>query len=717
MYQRFKSKSTLRAVFLAVIVVLLARDAMAANGSANAKDMFFEELKSHDTASGAGFAYCLELRRAGQAPVLCNNRFPFQTGDSVRLHIKTTMNGYAYIALIGSSGKKSVLYPPQGSTEDNKLEAGKEYVVPPNGQITFDDRTGEEKLFVIVSQDKVDPSGFASTRGMTIDSEALTGIPQELGKYSVFSNDGFYELGKKAAGSGLVFVHNPRPDEPTVVSLALAHLSRGETPSDPPQPKPDDPNTGVDIMKVRYDLKSLHNDGSSVVTDDSEVVRAFKRLPGPGTSGVNSGHRDQFVAGLNHLYANWVNQQVDWDNKGKLFYAQQDQNLRANDTGERIRTPAFSGAPLPSPGDPGHPWDSPGLASFPPGMAFLQNSLSGGKCAHLVIGQTRAHENTPKLVKVVASGRELDAVWDEVGGPVIIAVNCAAKMFQPSGPGGHVVVLSERRQGPGGGRTSQNEYRLLNSWGPDTDGKPRNGWVGADSVVSAMNYTDAAHDESVPPHRALSKDALPIGGPNKFARGNDGFSWETASTRSWNLFKWVGSGSKARVSAQKSTALFAGDSAPSSAESEAAELRKHISTAAEGLSSAERGITTDAISALLSNKDSDGTPRKVPISDTDKASILHSANRLFNESGKIYSQGLDQGDRNRALIGLLHDTTNPEHINQGGHNTCNVLTIMKIETFLRPAPQVKRFVDMYTNANGDSTVDMPIINRMNGPQI
>ena len=109
----------------------------------------------------------------------------------------------------------------------------------------------------------------------------------------------------------------------------------------------------------------------------------------------------------------------------------------------------------------------------------------------------------------------------------------------------------------------------------------------------------------------------------------------------------------------------------------------------------------------MANQDEQGQPRRYPISQSDLASIFHDVNRLFLQSDKIIAQGLDLNDRNRAVVALLHDNANVEHMNQGNHNTCNVTTIMKIETFLRPAPQVKRFVDLYTNVNGDQTVDMP----------
>ena len=84
----------------------------ASNALADPKDMFYQELKGEDSSGAVSVAYCLELHRGDGAPTLCNNRFPFSSGDGIRLHVKTTAPAYAYIGLVGSSGKKSVIYPP-----------------------------------------------------------------------------------------------------------------------------------------------------------------------------------------------------------------------------------------------------------------------------------------------------------------------------------------------------------------------------------------------------------------------------------------------------------------------------------------------------------------------------------------------------------------------------------------------------------------------------
>ncbi len=70
-------------------------------------------------------------------------------------------------------------------------------------------------------------------------------------------------------------------------------------------------------VKVSYDLRSLHNDGSPTKEKAEEVMWAFKTNGTVDMSGVNKGLRDQYVAGLSHLYANDVNQRL-----ANCFYTQ-----------------------------------------------------------------------------------------------------------------------------------------------------------------------------------------------------------------------------------------------------------------------------------------------------------------------------------------------------------------------------------------------------------
>lgn len=234
-----------------ILAVSLALSSMMTPGSfaaplANAKDMFYEELKTPGGAArtGATVAYCLELHRGSAPPVLCNNRYPFRSGDGIRLHLKTSSPRYVYIALMqGSTGKKALLYPPPG--ENNRIEPGRECLVPPHGLIKFDNNPGAEKLALLLSPEPIDTSRALSSSTFSVDANLLTGIPQSAGDYSVYSNDGVYNLGDKAAGSGLVYVHNPNPGTVTGVSIVLNHGATPAAPATPPSTStPSNPSSG-----------------------------------------------------------------------------------------------------------------------------------------------------------------------------------------------------------------------------------------------------------------------------------------------------------------------------------------------------------------------------------------------------------------------------------------------------------------------------------------
>lgn len=238
-----------------------ASPALAVAEGSNAKDMFYQELKEQGQES-FGVAYTIELTRPGQAPFLCNNRYSFKSGDSIRLHVKPNQPCYAYILLgRGASGKENVLlYPPPGE-ENVRIEAGREVLVPPRGVLTFDNTAGTETLVLAFSQRPIE-----RTRSLTLSTDAvvnedvLTGLPQKVGSYQVFSNDGAYSYDssqKGAPGNGMVFIASKAPGEPIIYQLPLKHISPtagndttppmpvAPDPNKPPPPQPQGPNSPI----------------------------------------------------------------------------------------------------------------------------------------------------------------------------------------------------------------------------------------------------------------------------------------------------------------------------------------------------------------------------------------------------------------------------------------------------------------------------------------
>jgi hypothetical protein len=82
----------------------------------------------------------------------------FHSGDHIRLSFLANEPGYFYVIQQGSSGAWSPIYPPRNaSPESTKIDAGKLQVVPGGTQsFAFDQRPGDEKLYVILSRTPID---------------------------------------------------------------------------------------------------------------------------------------------------------------------------------------------------------------------------------------------------------------------------------------------------------------------------------------------------------------------------------------------------------------------------------------------------------------------------------------------------------------------------------------------------------------------------------
>jgi hypothetical protein len=77
----------------------------------------------------------------------------FHSKDSVRVSVESSGDAFLYIVYQGSSGNWKVLFP---STEiqggDNHVLKGQKYEIPQGYSFTFDEQTGNEKLFIVLSR-------------------------------------------------------------------------------------------------------------------------------------------------------------------------------------------------------------------------------------------------------------------------------------------------------------------------------------------------------------------------------------------------------------------------------------------------------------------------------------------------------------------------------------------------------------------------------------
>jgi len=210
-----KGATRIAALVLASLIILVfnyhAQSAFCQTSRLPPRELFLLQLRNPNKEINAGLTYCLELCRNDQSQLVDQN-FAFQSGDGVRVHVKTNFDGYAYIILAaGTSGKRAVLFP--GGSEPNNIVHGREYILPINGVLRFDDKPGREALQVVASREPIDLESFSAQ-----NASIITSTPSQ-----------------QTANQG--FAINVHPRSP--VSL-LAYLNHGvTTASQPPvQPQP-----------------------------------------------------------------------------------------------------------------------------------------------------------------------------------------------------------------------------------------------------------------------------------------------------------------------------------------------------------------------------------------------------------------------------------------------------------------------------------------------
>ena len=84
----------------------------------------------------------------------------FHSGDRIRIVFETNVDGYLYIYQRGSSGRVLQLFPDKRINEgESRIRRLKQLSIPPRrgGWWSFDETTGEEEVYVILSSKRVDP--------------------------------------------------------------------------------------------------------------------------------------------------------------------------------------------------------------------------------------------------------------------------------------------------------------------------------------------------------------------------------------------------------------------------------------------------------------------------------------------------------------------------------------------------------------------------------
>ncbi|HTB13056.1 MAG TPA: DUF4384 domain-containing protein [Bryobacteraceae bacterium] len=102
-----------------------------------------------------GLRYSVMKRDASGKFIEVDQDSTFRSGDRIRLSVDTNTPGYLYVVMQGSSGNWRLLFPSADvEGGNNRIDKGVSQQIPAGdkGQFVFDDQSGTEKLFLVLSR-------------------------------------------------------------------------------------------------------------------------------------------------------------------------------------------------------------------------------------------------------------------------------------------------------------------------------------------------------------------------------------------------------------------------------------------------------------------------------------------------------------------------------------------------------------------------------------
>lgn len=92
-------------------------------------------------------------KKSGDTVQTVDSGHVFDSGDTVRFHLKPSVDGYLYVLDLNTSGKYDVLFPRAETGNDNRIEHGHDYLMPATNDGWFEvtGPAGHEKLYFVLS--------------------------------------------------------------------------------------------------------------------------------------------------------------------------------------------------------------------------------------------------------------------------------------------------------------------------------------------------------------------------------------------------------------------------------------------------------------------------------------------------------------------------------------------------------------------------------------
>jgi hypothetical protein len=149
--------------------------------------------------------------------------------------------GYLYVVQRGSTGAWNVLFPQPGTSEVNRVQAGKNYEVP-GGEgeyFTFDEHAGKEKIYILLRREAakdLDNLMLQVQQGNDGPQMVASGAPDRImqslkkglgARDLVFTEVNDASAGQATPGEKAIYVVNKassqKPDSEIVIDMTLNH--------------------------------------------------------------------------------------------------------------------------------------------------------------------------------------------------------------------------------------------------------------------------------------------------------------------------------------------------------------------------------------------------------------------------------------------------------------------------------------------------------------
>jgi len=161
-----------------------------------------------EAAPNTGLMYYVELIKPNQELQRVNATRIFRSGEKIRLHFQSNVDGRLVILQKQSGGTAQKLFPaPRVNGGDNRIRAGTETIIPSEkAWLTFDNKPGEERLMVFLTPE----SGFQEIQSdvaSTLDGERTDRLEVLISQ-------------RRTGSKALVLEVDDKSDRPAVYAVA-----------------------------------------------------------------------------------------------------------------------------------------------------------------------------------------------------------------------------------------------------------------------------------------------------------------------------------------------------------------------------------------------------------------------------------------------------------------------------------------------------------------